>query len=153
MGLGPSLVPMNTPAPSHHHRQLPLCSIPSSSCLPSLAEPAVSPGLPHPKPSSFQAPPWACSTWTGAPQRAESVGVPGAVGGGPCHPRERRRLLGLASPASALFEREVGDGLSTGPHSPATRWAGPARLSGDGPGVNPFPLVKAYLREAAFADA
>ena len=39
VGLDPSLVPMNTPAPSHHHRQLPPCSIPSSSCLPCLAEP------------------------------------------------------------------------------------------------------------------
>ena len=147
MGLDPSLLPMNTPAPSHHHCQLPPCSIPSSPCLPRLAEPAVSPGPPHPKPSSSRAPPWACSTCTGAPRRAESSGVPGAVGGGPCHPRERRRPLGLASPASALFEREVGDGLSTGPRSSATRWAGPACLSGYGQRKFRLSRAKAYSTE------
>ena len=58
--------------------------------------------------------------------------------------------LGLASPTSALFEREVGDGLSTGPCLSATRWAGPSRLSGDGPGVNPFPPREGVLAGSRF---
>ena len=58
--------------------------------------------------------------------------------------------LGLASPASALFEREVGDGLSTGPRSPATRWAGRVRLSGNGFGRIRLPCAKAHPRKAAF---
>ena len=63
VGLDPSLFPMNTPAPSHHHRQLTLCSISSSSCLPRRVEPRHRLFLPRPRTRSL----WRSPAETGSP--------------------------------------------------------------------------------------
>ena len=78
--------------------------------------------------------------------------VEGVAGGGRYHQGEHRRPLGLATPAFALFGWEVGDGLSTRPRSSATRWAGPARLSGNGFAGSAFDVTLSPVRLCCWAS-